>query len=86
MDHVHKAFSLSGVDSNGLDALEQSYLKMFSEVKTLRLNIIASRLGLPAKTIQDVIESYLVHEEFITKEGSERVITEKGLNHIKSAS
>jgi Holliday junction DNA helicase RuvB len=85
-DHVREAFSLSGVDSNGLDALEQSYLKMLSEVKTLRLNIIASRLGLPAKTIQDVVEPYLVQEEFVTKEGSERVITEKGLSHIKSAS
>jgi Holliday junction DNA helicase RuvB len=85
-DHVREAFALSGIDSQGLDPLEQSYLQILGESQTLRLNILACRLGLPVRTIQDVVETFLVQEAFITKEGSERVLTEKGKKHITGLS
>jgi Holliday junction DNA helicase RuvB len=81
-DHVQEAFCLSDVDAQGLDALERSYLQALLESDKLRLNVIAARLGLPTKTIQDVVEPYLLQEGYISKEGSERILLEKGKYHI----
>ncbi len=80
--HVERAFEISQTDSLGLDLLEQSYLHLLAESQGLRLNILSARLGLPARTLQEVVEPYLIQEGLISKEGSERVITEKGRNHL----
>jgi holliday junction DNA helicase RuvB len=82
LDHVWQAFVLSGIDHQGLDPLEQSYLRQLAESGPLRLNVLSSRLGLPPRTIQDVVEPYLIQEGFISKDGSQRIVTEKGRNHI----
>jgi Holliday junction DNA helicase RuvB len=81
-DHVQEAFRLSDVNAQGLDALERSYLQALLESDKLRLNVIAARLGLPTKTIQDVVEPYLLQEGYISKDGSERILLEKGKKHI----
>jgi len=49
----------------------------------MKLNVIASKLGLPTRTISSVIEPYLLRQELIHKDGSNRVITEKGKEHIE---
>jgi Holliday junction DNA helicase RuvB len=81
LSDVHRAFEISQTDSLGLDPLEQSYLKQLAESQGLRLNVLSARLGLPARTLQEVVEPYLIQEGLVAKEGSERVITEKGLKH-----
>lgn len=83
LSDVHRAFEISQTDSLGLDPLEQSYLKLLAEFQGLRLNVLSARLGLPNRTLQEVIEPYLIQEGFMTKEGSERMITEKGKNHLQ---
>jgi Holliday junction DNA helicase RuvB len=85
MDHVRKAFKLSETDDLGLDHLERSYLKLLGETNKLPLNVVASRLGLPSRTIQEVIEPYLLQIGFLSKEGSVRILTEKGKQHIQSS-
>jgi Holliday junction DNA helicase RuvB len=84
LSDVNRAFEISQTDSLGLDYLEQSYLKLLAESQGLRLNILSARLGLPARTLQDVVEPYLIQEGLISKEGCERIITEKGKTHITS--
>jgi Holliday junction DNA helicase RuvB len=82
-EHIQQSFVLSDIDAQGLDRLEQSYLQILSETDTLPLNVLASRLGLPSRTIQEVVEPYLLQEGFLSKEGSLRMLTEKGEKHIQ---
>jgi holliday junction DNA helicase RuvB len=85
IDHVRQAFELSEVDELGLDHLERSYLKLLAKSEGLKLNMISSKLGLPNHTIQMVVEPYLIQEELIDKQGSERIITEKGRQHLNGS-
>ena len=82
MEDVKKAFHLLQIDALGLDSVERNYLKELSKHKTMKLNVISSKIGLPTQTISTVIEPYLLRQELIHKDGSNRVITEKGKAHI----
>ena len=87
MEHVKQAFMLSEIDQQGLDYLERSYLRLLSDESPLALNMISARLGaggIPTQTIKTVIEPYLIQEGLVSKEGSLRIITQKGRNHIVS--
>ena len=81
-DDVAEAFRLLEIDSLGLDSLERSYLRELSKYESMKLNVIASKIGLPRRTIASVIEPYLLRTELIEKRGSDRVITDKGMKHI----
>ena len=85
MEDVKKAFYLLQIDELGLDAIECNYLKELSKHKGMKLNVIASKLGLPTQTIASVIEPYLLRQELIFKDGSNRIITGKGKEHILNA-
>jgi Holliday junction DNA helicase RuvB len=78
-----RAFELLDIDELGLDTLERSYLKELNKHETLKLNVISSKIGLPTRTISAVIEPYLLRTELIHKDGSNRVITDKGKDHIE---
>jgi len=80
---VFRAFELLGIDELGLDSIEQSYLKELNKHTTMKLNVIASKIGLPAQTVSSVIEPYMLRIELIEKVGSDRVITDKGKDHIE---
>jgi Holliday junction DNA helicase RuvB len=84
MEDVQKAFYLLQIDKLGLDKIERNYLNELSKHKSMKLNVISSKLGLPARTISSVIEPYLLRQELIHKDGSNRVITEKGRTHIEN--
>ena len=83
MADVKKAFHLLQVDELGLDSIERNYLKELSKHNSMKLNVVASKLGLPTRTISSVIEPYLLRQELIYKDGSNRVLTEKGKAHIE---
>ena len=84
MEDVNKAFYLLQIDEQGLDTIERNYLKELSRHKSMKLNVISSKIGLPTMTIASVIEPYLLRTELIDKDGSNRVITEKGRTHIEN--
>ena len=83
MEDVKKAFHLLQIDEKGLDTIERNYLKELLKHKSMKLNVISSKLGLPTRTISNVIEPFLLRQELIHKDGSNRVITEKGKTHIE---
>ncbi len=83
MQDTLQALKLLQVDQQGLDPLDRAYLKALSKHKTMKLNVIASKLGLPVRTISSVIEPYLLRQELIHKDGSNRMITEQGKSHIE---
>ncbi len=79
-----QAFKLLQIDELGLDSLERAYLRELTKHESMKLNVISSKIGLPRQTIVAVIEPYLLREELIFKNGSDRVITDKGSQHIEN--
>lgn len=74
---------LEEIDSLGLDAVEQRYLHILGRSQgKLRLNVIASSLGLPRATLERAVEPFLVRARLIQKDESGRSLTERGWRHI----
>ncbi len=85
LDDVIKSFRLSQTDNElGLDALDMKYLRILSESSPAQLNVIASKIGLPARTIQEVVEPYLLKQGLFDKINSNRVITDTGNIYIEN--
>jgi Holliday junction DNA helicase RuvB len=83
MSDVCEAFRLLRISSLGLDTTEQAYLFELNKHGAAKLNVLASRIGLPTRTISSVVEPFLLRSELITKRGSERVITDSGREHLE---
>lgn len=78
--------NLEHLDALGLDAVEQKYLQLLRESQgTLRLNVIASSLGLPRATVERSIEPYLIRAQLIQKDESGRSLTQRGWMHVGCA-
>ena len=83
--HLERACVLEQIDDFGLDATEQQYLSFLAEGPQ-QLNMLASMLGLPAKTISSVTESFLIRSGLITKDKNGlRMLTGKGLEHFEAS-
>jgi len=81
---VQEAFYHLQVDALGLEDIDRQYLQVLTQGHTA-LNVISSQLGLPTKTIQDVIEPYLIREQLVTKDSNSlRRLTHKGEQHLKT--
>ena len=86
IDHVRRMMEVDGVDSLGLDELEQRYLAILAGSTTpIRLNVLATMLGLPRKTIESVIESDLLRLGLIMKDDEGRLLTPLGREHLSRA-
>jgi Holliday junction DNA helicase RuvB len=82
LQHLERACLLEGIDSLGLGPTEQQYLRILAEGAT-RLNILASRLGLPARTINEVTEPFLLRAGLIFKDHQGlRELTALGREHV----
>ena len=87
MDDVQEAFYHLQIDELGLNHQDRSYLKILLEDGALPLNVLSSKLALPALTLQRVVEPYLLKEGFILKDrASLRLLTAKGRNHVENRS
>jgi holliday junction DNA helicase RuvB len=74
---------LEQLDALGLDMIEQRYLHLLRQSQTsLRLNVIASSLGLPRATVERSIEPTLIRLGLIEKDDAGRVLTERGWKHL----
>ena len=84
-EHFRKACDLEALDDLGLGPMEQRYLKMLAEGAN-RLNIIASMLGLPARTIATVTEPFLIRAGLVVKDdGGRRQITAAGREQVSKS-
>lgn len=82
--HLQRACSLDGIDQLGLGPTEQQYLNILLEGPT-RLNMLASRLGLPSRTVSEVCESFLIRAGLVVKDDqSKRQLTAEGREHLSS--
>jgi Holliday junction DNA helicase RuvB len=82
MAHLNKACELEQIDCLGLGPTEQRYMCILRE-GSARLNVIASLLGLPTRTVSHVTEAFLIREGLIVKDKSGlRELTPKGREHL----
>lgn len=81
LDHLETACTLEQIDDLGLGPVEQRYLSILAEGAT-RLNVVASILGLPARTVSMVTEPFLIRAGLIVKDDQgRRELTAKGRRH-----
>lgn len=69
--HLERACQLEQIDDLGLGPIEQDYLRILLEGPT-RLNMLASRLGLPARTVAEVTEPFLIRAGLVVKDDQGR--------------
>lgn len=82
MADLQKACSLEQLDHLGLGPLEQKYLWLLIEGPK-RVNVLASMLGVPSKTLSSVTEPFLLRAGLLTKDdASRRVLTPEGRRHL----
>lgn len=80
--HLAKATELSGIDSLGLNtATDLAYMRLLVDGDK-PLNVLASCIGLPSRTVSTVIEPYLIRSGLIAKTKSSRTLTAKGRDHL----
>ena len=85
-DHLQLACDLEQIDGLGLGPTERKYLQIVAQGPT-RLNVIASLLGLPPRTVSQVTEQFLVRATFIVKDDQgRRQLTAQGRDHVYIAS
>jgi Holliday junction DNA helicase RuvB len=83
--HVKRACGLEGIDHVGLDRQEIHLLRILNDAGgPVRLNVLASKLGLDSRTIANVFERYLIRQELIQRTAEGRVITPKGMEHLRT--
>ena len=80
--HLERACVLEQLDDLGLGPTEQKYLRLLADGAT-RLNVVASVLGLPARTVSHVTEPFLVRAGLVVKDDQgRRQLTAKGHEHL----
>ena len=85
-NHLERACLLEGIDVLGLGRTEQQYLRLLAD-GPLRLNVLSSALGLPARTVSFVTEPFLIRAGLVTKdEQSRRQLTSVGYHHVSNSS
>jgi holliday junction DNA helicase RuvB len=83
---VDDALQLEGIDSEGLDVLDRTYLKTLATVYEggpAGVEAIAATMGEDTGTLQDVVEPYLLQAGFLSRTRQGRKITEIGQNLLK---
>jgi holliday junction DNA helicase RuvB len=79
--HLERACALEQLDELGLGVTEQQYLRVLLDGPT-RLNVIATMLGLPARTVSQVTEAFLIRAGLICKDDAgRRELTARGREH-----
>jgi holliday junction DNA helicase RuvB len=80
-DHLDRACSLEQIDEMGLGPIEQRYIGILKDGPS-RLNVIASMLGLPTRTVSQVTEPFLIRAGLVIKDDQgRRQLTGAGYEH-----
>jgi Holliday junction DNA helicase RuvB len=84
LENLERACLLEQIDALGLGPTEQQYLGILIEGAS-RLNVIASRLGLPSRTVSQVTEPFLIRAGLIVKDDQgRRHLTALGREHVSN--
>lgn len=85
IEHLRRACLLEGLDDLGLGPTDQRYIEILAQGVS-RLNVIASMLGLPSRTVAEVSEPYLIRSGLIVKDDQgRRQLTSECREHLLSS-
>jgi Holliday junction DNA helicase RuvB len=80
-EHLDRACLLEQIDDLGLGQIDQQYIQILKDGPH-RLNVIASMIGLPNRTITTVTEPFLIRSGLLTKDDQgRRQLTARGYEH-----
>ena len=83
-ENLNTACELEQIDRLGLGPTEQSYLRLLAD-GPIQLNVIASLLGLPPRTLSHVTEPFLIRARLVTKDHQgRRKLTAHGREHLSN--
>ena len=83
LEHLEKACRIDGIDAGGLERRDRQYLRLLVD-RPKKVNVLASSLGIPMKTLNTHIEPPLIRLGWLTKdEQGRRCITERTRTHLK---
>jgi Holliday junction DNA helicase RuvB len=81
-EDLDRACRLEQIDELGLGPIEQRYISILRDGPQ-RLNVIASMLGLPSRTIAQVTEPFLIRAGLVVKDDQgRRQLTGVGYEHV----
>jgi holliday junction DNA helicase RuvB len=82
VNHLARACSLEQIDALGLGITERKYLEFLNDGAS-RLNVLASMLALPSRTVGEVLEPFLLRCGLIIKDDQgRRQLTARGREHL----
>ena len=82
--HLQRACQLEGIDQIGLGPTERQYVELLGDGAT-RLNVLASALGLPTRTVSEVVEPFLIRANLVMKDDQgRRQLTQQGHDHLSN--
>ncbi|MFN9134021.1 MAG: Holliday junction branch migration DNA helicase RuvB [Phycisphaerales bacterium] len=85
MDLVRKSLELEGVDELGLDELDRKYQRTLSNVfkgGPAGVEAIAATMNEDARTLEDVVEPYLLQIGHLVRTRRGRMLTRAGAEHL----
>jgi Holliday junction DNA helicase RuvB len=83
-NHLHATLRLEGLDSLGLGPDEQHYLNYLARrQEPVRLTVLEAALGIHRRTIQTVIEPFLLRASLIERSDKGRALTQEGMQHLQ---
>jgi Holliday junction DNA helicase RuvB len=84
VDHLRRACEVERVSDLGLDNVQQKYLHLLGG-GPLRLNVLASMLGVSTKVLTKTVEPYLLRSGMVVKtDAGLRSLTETGQDHLST--
>ncbi len=85
LEIANRALKMKGVDSRGLEDLDRQYIETVITVFSggpAGVQAIAHTINIPADTLEDEIEPYLLREGLIQRTPRGRVVTAAGWQHV----
>ncbi|PIR43145.1 Holliday junction branch migration DNA helicase RuvB [candidate division WWE3 bacterium CG10_big_fil_rev_8_21_14_0_10_32_10] len=86
LEIVYKACTLMGIDGSGLDAEDKRFLEVIKndfDGGPVGLSTLCASLSEDKNTLEEVVEPFLIKKGLIKRTPSGRVITSKGIEHLK---
>lgn len=81
--HMRRACEVERISDRGLDNVQQKYLRLLGN-GSLRLNVLASMLGVTPKVLTKTVEPYLMRSNMVVKtDNGVRSLTELGQVHLE---
>ena len=84
VEHLRTACEIERISDLGLDNVQQKFLHLLGN-GPVRLNVLASMLGVSTKVLTKTVEGFLLRNRMIVKTDSGmRTLTESGQSHLES--